>query len=103
MSQILLSRGIRHGDPISPYLFILCMDYLSYLIKHAVSQGMWKPIHLSKNGPGLSHLLFADDIMLYSKTDITSLNTIANILTYFSRIFCQKINDKKSHIFSPLL
>lgn len=79
------------------------MDYLSYLIKLAVSQGMWKPIHLSKSGPGLSHLLFVDDIMLYSKTDITSLNTIANILTYFSRISGQKINDKKSHIFSPLL
>lgn len=91
MLQILLSRGIRHGDPISPYLFILCMDYLSYLIKHAVSQGMWKPIHLSKNGPGLSHLLFADDIMLYSRTDI---NHISEYYCKYPHIFLQDLWPK---------
>lgn len=75
------------------------MDYLSYLISHVVSHSKWKPLYLSKNGPPLSHLLFADDIILYAKTDKTSTKTITDILTYFSRISGQKVNSSKSKLF----
>ena len=45
------SRGIRQGDPISPYLFILCMERLGHIINRAVAEGLWKPIKLSRYGP----------------------------------------------------
>lgn len=52
------SRGNRQGDPISPYLFVLCMERLSHIISVAVDNNMWKPIQLGRNGPKLSHLAF---------------------------------------------
>lgn len=61
------SRGIRQGHPLSPYLFIMCMEMLSRTINQSVDYFHWQPIRISKHGHDISHLLFADDIMLLSK------------------------------------
>lgn len=55
-------RGIRHRDPLSPYLFILCMDKLSHLIMEDVSKDKWKAMKTGKDGPRISHLMFVDDL-----------------------------------------
>lgn len=49
------SRGIRQGDPISPYLFILCMEMLSTLINHKVDLGCWDPITIGIKKYQISH------------------------------------------------
>lgn len=51
------SRGIRQGDLLSPYIFILCMEYLSHLIEQKCVEGTWVPLKASKNNLGISHLL----------------------------------------------
>lgn len=61
------SRGIRQGDPISPYIFVLCIERLSHGINDAVKRGHWKPIKLSRGGTSLSHLFFADDLILLAE------------------------------------
>jgi hypothetical protein len=74
------TRGIRQGDPISPYLFILCAEGLSCLLK---STG---PVHLSRgvrvgiHGPWVSHLLFADDCIVFSEASQRGAVRIQSIL-----------------------
>lgn len=63
------SRGIRQGDPLSPYLFILCMERLSRIIDLKVSDKEWQPISISLHGPSISHLFFVDNLTLLSKAN----------------------------------
>lgn len=59
------SRGVCQGDPLSPYIFVLCMDRLSQAIHELVWNGSWKPATFSSRGPQLSHGMFADDLILF--------------------------------------
>lgn len=52
------SRGLRQGDPLSPYLFVLCLQKLSDMIEMAVHSGVWKPVVLSRGGPTYFSSLF---------------------------------------------
>ena len=67
LNYFLPSRGIRQGNPLSPYIFILCMEYLARLILCKVVAHSWSGIRISKDGPTFSHLFFADDLILFAK------------------------------------
>lgn len=54
------TRGLRRWDPISPYLFIICSEVLTAAINRAVNNKELDPFRISKNGPPVSHLIFAD-------------------------------------------
>ncbi|KAL4379818.1 hypothetical protein GQ457_02G032950 [Hibiscus cannabinus] len=79
------SRGIRQCDPMSPYIFVLCMERLSQAIKVEIAQGRWVEIKLSRHGPGLSHLLFADDIILFAKASDRQMHVMKAVLDRFFR------------------
>jgi hypothetical protein len=58
MGKIIPSRGIRQGDPISPYLFLLCAEVFSSPLHHAGQNGVITRVPTSKRGPRISHLFF---------------------------------------------
>lgn len=67
MGNIKPSQGIRQGDPLSPYLFLLCSEGLHRMIKKAAGNGDIQGVSICRNGPKLTHLLFADDSLLFCR------------------------------------
>lgn len=61
------SRGVRHGDPLSPSIFILCSEVLSRLMLRAEQMGHIRGIKMGREVLVLSYLLFADDLLLFGK------------------------------------
>lgn len=59
--------GLRQGDPISPYLFILVLEVLSKLMLRLEQAGHVKGVKISRSTPSISHLIFADDSLFCSK------------------------------------
>ncbi|XP_031115795.1 uncharacterized protein LOC116019654 [Ipomoea triloba] len=93
------SRGIRQGDPISPFIFVLCIERLCHLIQGAVSNGSWKGIQISKNGPSLSHLCFADDMILFGEAMVSQAEIMIDCLNKFCSSSGQKVSFLKSQLF----
>ena len=96
------SRGLRQGDPISSHLFILCMEYLGHLIDKKCMEGVWIPLKASRDNIIISHLFFADDLILFAKVDKESCEAISEVLDEFCDELGQKVSMEKSRIyFSP--
>ena len=92
-------RGLRQGDPLSPYLFVLCMERLCHQIEFAVANKEWKTIRLSRGGPSLSHVCFADDMILFAEASIAHIRVIRKVLERFCGASGQKVNLEKFVIF----
>ncbi|KAK5824413.1 hypothetical protein PVK06_019185 [Gossypium arboreum] len=61
------TRGLHQGDPLSPFLFLICSKGLSSLIIMSTVEGSMKRVKASRRGPEISHLLFADDCILFGE------------------------------------
>ena len=99
LDPIFPSRGIRQGDPISPYLYILCMDYLGQLIEEKGSGNLWHPVKASQSGPTFSHLFFADDLILFAKADGVNSVAIRDVLDTFYSISSEMVSEAKSKVY----
>ena len=96
------TRGIRQGDPLSPYLFILCIDFLGQLIEGKCAEKAWDPVKSSKSGPFFSHLFFADDLVLFAKANSKNCSAIRSVLDIFCSKSGETISEAKSKVyFSP--
>ena len=93
------SRGLRQGDPLSPYLLILGQEILSRMLDHELRQSNIKGIKTSKSGPTITHVMYANDIVLFSKTTKKDAETISKILEKYSLWSGQLVNRSKLGIF----
>ena len=93
------SRGLRQGDPLSPYLFILGNEVLMRLINREVSQKNLTGVKLFNTPPPISKLCYADDILLFCKAKSFELAILRNCLEKFCSRSGQSISVEKSSCF----
>ena len=76
------SHGLRQGDPLTPYLFFICAKGLSDLIKKNVQDGFMQGVAICNGAPNLSHLLFADDSLIFCKTTLAKCDSLQRVLKF---------------------
>lgn len=94
-----LSRGIRQGGPLSPYLFILCMEVFGALISKKCSAKLWNPVKASQGGLAFSLLFFVEDLVLFAKVDRKNCMVVRDALDTFCSLLGQKVSHEKSRVF----
>lgn len=88
---------MRQGDPLSPLLFVLSMEYLSRILKKASTVANFR-FHPNCRKMGLTHLLFADDLLVFCAGDPTTIHQIIFALEKFHKIAGLSLNRQKSQI-----
>ncbi|KAL8124336.1 hypothetical protein AgCh_012113 [Apium graveolens] len=99
MGPIIPTRGIRQGDPLSPYLFIICAEGLSSLISKYEAKQWIHGIKVCRKAPAISHMLFVDDSYFYCKANTTEASKVIELLNVYEKASGQKINRGKSSVF----
>ena len=85
--HIIPFRGIRQGDPLSPYLFLLCAKGLFALIQSAVDRGQMDGVKICRGGPRLSHLFFTDDSLFFCKAALEECDELQRLLGVYEKAF----------------
>eukprot|EP00253_Pinus_taeda_P021261 PITA_21261 len=93
------SRGLKQGDRLSPFQFILMMEGLGRSIKHAKISGMIKGLQLIENGQAMTHQQFVDDTMLQGIPTVKEASVYKRILNDFTLATCMEVNLSKSKFF----
>lgn len=78
--------GLYEGDPLSPYLFNLCMERLGHLITRAINEGNWHPFQLTRYRPNIYYYCF-DDVFLVAKANPSHARFFSNLLNIFFFLF----------------
>uniref|UniRef100_A0A8R7VKS3 Reverse transcriptase domain-containing protein n=1 Tax=Triticum urartu TaxID=4572 RepID=A0A8R7VKS3_TRIUA len=93
------SKGIRQGDPISPYLFLLCAEGFSCMLKKYGAGHLSRGVRVGIHCPWISHLLFADDCMVFTQATAEGANRLQEVLERYRIGSGQMVNKQKSAIF----
>jgi hypothetical protein len=97
--KILPTRGLRQGDPLSPYLFLLVAEGLSSLLTKAELDGRLTGVPIAFGGTRLSHLLFADDSLLFCRATFLEWLNLTQLLQSYEQASGQKLNSDKTSMF----
>lgn len=92
-------RGLRQGDPISPYLFILCVEGLSNSLTVAARRNELHGCRISSGAPAITHLLFVDDGFLFFKATREETVKVKELLNVYEKSSGQAVNFQNSGVF----
>ncbi|XP_074287668.1 uncharacterized protein LOC141612819 [Silene latifolia] len=92
------TRGVRQGDPLSSYLFVMCLEKLQQAIDERVRYTDWLPIPICKGGPKISNLFFADDMVLFAEARADQAMVIKYVLDNFCKASGEKFIYKGTSI-----
>jgi hypothetical protein len=93
------SRGLRHGDPISPYLFLFCVEGFSALLKKAQREQSLKGVQFGATGSHITHILFTNYNVVFLEALTNSMLALKRILGEYEVSSRQNVNFQKSSIF----
>ncbi|CAM8884344.1 unnamed protein product [Rhodiola kirilowii] len=91
-------RGLRQGDPISPYLFVICTDWLARRLEEQQEQGLIRGVRVSRTAPMISNLMFADDSILFVRAEVDDIMRLKSTLVKYEDLSGQQINLNKSEV-----
>uniref|UniRef100_A0A803NT67 Reverse transcriptase domain-containing protein n=1 Tax=Cannabis sativa TaxID=3483 RepID=A0A803NT67_CANSA len=95
-------RGIRQGDPLSPFIFILCSEVLSKLIFKAERLGQLSGVRIARNSAPISHLFYADDSIFFCNATVANAENLLKCIHTYEEWSGQRVNKQKSGlVFSP--
>lgn len=94
--QFCPTRGLCQGDPLSPYLFVICGEGLSALLQEAERRGRITGVKICQAAPSVSHLFFADDSMILLKAKQEEAMALREVLDLYENSSGQCINLEKS-------
>ncbi|CAN1824958.1 Putative ribonuclease H protein At1g65750 [Linum perenne] len=100
VGPVLPERGLQQGCPLSPFLFIICAEGLSFLIRKAVTNGLLQGIRVCRRAPRISHLFFADDSFFFCRAQINEIRVLKGIFETYAAGSGQVINYEKSGLFA---
>lgn len=92
-------RGLRQGDPLSPYLFVIAMNFLSLMLNKEAAVGSFNYHHQCVKTK-LTHLCFADDLLIFLDGSLTSLQRVLQVLKEFELRSGLAVSMQKSCFFS---
>ncbi|KAJ0552768.1 putative RNA-directed DNA polymerase [Helianthus annuus] len=93
------TRGLRQGDPLSPFLFLIAIEALSGMMRKAAELGLYRGIYNNNNGLLLSHLLYADDAVFLEEWSDRNILNLNRILRCFHLASGLKVNLSKCSLF----
>lgn len=93
------SRGIHQGDPLSLYLFVICIECLAHIIRDVVGTNKWKPIYINRIAPPISHIFFADDLVLFGDCSVGQIEVMLECLDKFCSSSREKVSKEKTKVF----
>lgn len=92
------ARGLRQGDPISPYIFTLVMEVFSLMMRRQTEGNEQFKYHFGCKNMMLTHLCFADDLLVVSHGDVSSVRIIKSVLDEFRSATGLHPNNNKSRV-----
>lgn len=98
--KIIPSRGLRQGDPLSPYLFFFCAEVLSRLILREEQKANLQGIKVARSALAITHMLFADDLVLLNSIKSKEVECLAECVSKFCSWSGQAVNLAKSGMFA---
>ena len=92
IGPIIPGRGLRQGNSLSPYLFILCVEGLSYLIRRDINSSVLHGVKIFRNAPIISHVFFSDYSFFFFRANIQEARAMKHIFSTNEATSSQSVN-----------
>jgi hypothetical protein len=96
--EINIQRGLKQGDPLAPFLFLIVVEGFSGIMRNAVNMGLFKGVSVGNTPVDISHLQYADDTLCFGEASVDNLWTLKAILRGYEMASGLKVNFWKSSL-----